>query len=139
MSPDELEMTAKEIERYLQDSGAVRVSETEVADYKTVEQICDDLHICDGDFRRVKAYMRKRKVPISYIPNKGHFIGWAGEQVTDIVYKFKVSAAHARNLKTYTNELENASPNEKQWINRRFKDFTTIQEVQDEHERYDPS
>jgi hypothetical protein len=135
MTPNELDMTALQVENYLKDSGAVRISETEVADYRTVEQICDDLHICDGDFRKVKAWMRKRGVPISYIPNKGHFIGWDGEHVTDTVYKFKISAAHARNLKRYIKELENASPDEKYWIDHRFKDFTVTQEEENERER----
>ncbi len=135
MSPSELELAAIQVENYLRDCGAVRINETEVADYRTVEQICDELHICDVDFRKVKSYMRKNGVPISYIPNKGHFIGWDGEQVTDTVYKFKVSAAHAQNLKRYRDELANASPDEKSWIGRRFKDFTLEQEEQNERER----
>jgi hypothetical protein len=123
MSPSELELAAIQINNYLKDSGAVRVSETEIADYRTVEQICDDLRICDGDFRRIKSYMRKRGVPISYVQNKGHFIGWEGEQDVETVYKYKVSRGHARNLGKYAREIQDASPAGREWINRRFKDF----------------
>ena len=124
MSPSEIDLAATKIEEYLRSRGAVRISETEIADFVTVEQICDDLRLCDTDFRRIKARMVQSGIAISYISNRGHFIGWKGEGITNTVMRYKVSVAYARKVRGYAEELENVSSEEKFWIDRRFKDFS---------------
>ena len=121
MSPTELENAANEVAAYLQREGAVRVSVDEIAGYKTVFEICSDLGITN--WAAVKIAMLRRGIPIVYIPNRGHFLGFKGEEITNVVYKHKIARGWVKHLRATKDAIKASSPEAKAWIARRFNEI----------------
>ena len=130
MSPSELDGQANRVVDYLQRENAVRVDEDTVGNYLTVYQICEALNIYVGNWIKVKNTLLKRGINICYVPGKGHFIGGKGEAITNYVYKYKIAKGWVKHLHTVKEIIETSDPAAKAWINRRFKDFTLEEELE---------
>ncbi len=123
MTNSELDGYAHKVARYLQDENAVRDGEA-VINFKTVQTICDDLAIYTRDWKRIKSRMLALGYPICYIPRFGHFLGAPGEEVANIVYKYKMGMGWVNQVHDCRQAIRRATPQQKVWIARRFKDFT---------------
>lgn len=119
---------ATQVTELLMRENAVRIDHEQVGNYMTVQQICDELCIYVGDWTKVKNEILRKGMSICYLPGKGHFLGHKGEEVTNFVYKYKIARGFVRHMREYKEAIETASPEAKDWIGRRFKDFSLEKE-----------
>lgn len=131
MSPSDLDTAANRVADYLRREGAVRISYDEVSNHKSVFEICDDLDIFVGRWTAVKNHMLKRGIPICYKPGKGHYIGFEGEEISNVVYKHQIAKGWVKHLRATKDAIKASSPEARAWIDRRFKDFK-IEEAEQE-------
>jgi len=126
MTPTEIDLAANRVVDYLKAEGAVRVSVDQVGNHKSVFEICDALKdLYSGNWIKVKNRLLQRGVPICYTPGKGHFIGFKGEEISNVVYKYKIARGWVKHLKATRAAIEASAPEAREWIARRFKDFST--------------
>ena len=123
MSPSELDVAAARVVDYLRRENAVRITEDEVGNHKSVQDICDELDIYVGMWSRIKNHMLKGGIHICYKPGAGHYLGSKGEEVVNVVYKYKIACGWVRHLNDTKNAIRQSSPEAQAWINRRFKDL----------------
>ena len=112
---------------YLEAEGAVRMSRKSIRGFKTVWQICEDVKFDYGLWSKVKTAINRRGqeqgFSLCYIQGKGHYKGYAGEDITNVLSKYKVAKGWERQLKTTREVLAHCSKTEKFWIEQRDKDF----------------
>jgi hypothetical protein len=128
MSPSDLEIAANRVVEYLRREGAVRLDHDKVGCHKSVYEICDELDIFMGRWTAIKTHMLKRDIPICYVPGKGHYLGFKGEQITNVVYKHQIAKGWVKHLRATKDAIKHSSPEARAWIERRFKDFTVEEE-----------
>jgi len=139
MSPSELDMIADKVVEYMDQVGAVRIDEENIGDYRTVFQICQDLKIDTRLWRRIKNRINERgkqaKQPYSivFVQGKGHFLGDGDEDITNDVFKYKIAKGWVKHLKGSREKIANASPRQRAWIDRRYKDFSLDGEEETEY------
>lgn len=123
MSPNEIEAKASSVAAYLRSENAVRESMTEVGNYKSVYEICDAVGIYMGDWTKIKTHMLHRGQSICYKPGAGHYLGFKGEEISNVVYKQKIARGWVKHLRATKEAIRAASPEAREWIKRRFVDF----------------
>jgi len=129
MSPSDLDIAANRVAEWLEQEGAVRLSYDEVGGHKSVFEICEELDIYIGNWTKVKNAMLRRGIPICYKPGKGHYIGYKGEEISNVVYKHQIAKGWVKHLKSTQDAIKESSPEAREWIERRFKDFRVDEEV----------
>ena len=124
----DLQSLAGHVVDYLRRENAVRVSHDEIGAFKTRWDICDALKISVADWMKVKTELLRRGISICYIPGRGHFLGFKGEQISNVVYKYKIALGWRRLYHQAREAIRDSSPEAREWIDRRFKDFKLDEE-----------
>jgi hypothetical protein len=125
MSPSDLDIAANKVIEYLRRENAVRIDEATVGNYRNRYDICDAVGVCVDSWTKVKTRLLQRGVSICYKPGKGlgHYLGFKGEEVVNVVYKYKTARGWVKHLKETKEAIRSSSPEAKAWIDRRFKDI----------------
>jgi hypothetical protein len=125
MSPSELDIAVNKVVEYLRRENAVRISVDEVGNYRTRYDICDAAGVCVDNWTKVKTRMLQRGISICYKPGSGlgHYLGYKGEEVVNVVYKYKVAQGWVKHLEETKEAIQSSSPEAKEWIDRRFKNL----------------
>jgi hypothetical protein len=120
------------VENYLRENDAVRIDVDTVGAYRSVFEICSDLKISSDHWRAIKNYLLSKGRHLCYKSGKGHFLGFPGEEITNDIYLFKIAKGWQKHYYKAKEAIRSASPEEQEWINRKFETFDLADEEAEE-------
>jgi hypothetical protein len=90
----------------LHENGAKRLDRNTIGGFMTVNEMCKALDFYRGDWTTIKERMLELGFFVCYKPGKGHYLGFKGETVMNVVYVSAIARSWNSRVRKYIQVIE---------------------------------